>query len=304
MDRPCLSGRLNSSIVNVMGVKIAGKLTVKRAALVKHITAVGTPTFGNGTQSALKAFDTTKPEVAKVLASQALTNPNVRSSIFEAMELQGIDDNVQLASIKAILSGNRESEVTIKHYGKDEKLTGRTVTHYKPSNKDILQANALLYKVTGRFDVNRALGKAMSDKLRAIAREFRPPKGSNAIIEPQRSKVQGPGPGPSGRGGGGARPARVGEDTHSHNTNKIPKGGVKSSKSKPSARKHGVKTDSRPQKSRKSPNSPRKIPKGGLISSVDPQVPAEANNAAAREAELLQKIAELEAKLKDVKGGH
>jgi len=40
---------------------------------------------GNGTQAALKAYDTTNPRVAAAIASENLTKPNVKNAIEEAL---------------------------------------------------------------------------------------------------------------------------------------------------------------------------------------------------------------------------
>ena len=62
------------------------KTTIKQKVFIKDYTNNG----GNGTQAALKAYDTTDPNVAKVIASENLTKPNVKEAIDREMEKQGL----------------------------------------------------------------------------------------------------------------------------------------------------------------------------------------------------------------------
>ncbi len=159
-----------------MGKRIDG-LTLKERALVKAYTSIGESTFGNGLKSALVAYDTTDDNTAGALASRTLKKSNVQSAILDAMREHGINDNVQLASVKAVLTGDRVTETVTEHIDSNGQSNGTTVTRAKPTHRDVLQANRLLWKLSGRFDANKTMGKAVSSKLRAIAREFRPPLG-------------------------------------------------------------------------------------------------------------------------------
>ena len=64
------------------------KLTIKQRKFIKAYIKNG----GNGTQAALEAFNTTKPNVAGSMAVETLQNPNVQDGLAVALETLGISD--------------------------------------------------------------------------------------------------------------------------------------------------------------------------------------------------------------------
>jgi phage terminase small subunit len=112
--------------------KSTPKLTRKQTLFVKGI-AEGK----NQTQAALAAYDTTDPDVAKVIASENITKPNVKEAIDLAMVklnltpervLKPIDDALNDDDVKTRLMGtdralklmnigNKDGGNTINNFG-------------------------------------------------------------------------------------------------------------------------------------------------------------------------------------------
>ena len=65
------------------------RLTLKQRNFVKRYVTNG----GNGTQAVLDAYNTSDPNVAKVIASKNLTLPNVKRAIELSLERAGLSDD-------------------------------------------------------------------------------------------------------------------------------------------------------------------------------------------------------------------
>ncbi len=66
---------------------MARRLTLKQRKFVQKFVETG-----NGSQAAMQAYNTTNPNVAKVIASENLTKPNIRHAIELALEAAGLTD--------------------------------------------------------------------------------------------------------------------------------------------------------------------------------------------------------------------
>jgi len=64
------------------------KITTKQKKFVKEYLQNG----GNGTRAVLAVYDTKDPNVAKVIASENLTKPNIRESVIASLEAVGLSD--------------------------------------------------------------------------------------------------------------------------------------------------------------------------------------------------------------------
>lgn len=63
-------------------------MTLKQRTFIKKYLE----NHGNGTKAALEAYDVSDPDVAKVIASENLTKPNVKRAIELALEAKGLTD--------------------------------------------------------------------------------------------------------------------------------------------------------------------------------------------------------------------
>lgn len=137
------------------------QLTGKQKAFVKEYVKTK-----NGLQSALKAYETTDPNVAKVIASDNLTKPNIRRTIDEYLELaeyNPIDSIRSLRSneiagqgVKATASDSiRASELLLKLSGA---VIDRSQSTSLNINVESLDKNELL-KVKKKYDALLNLDK-------------------------------------------------------------------------------------------------------------------------------------------------
>lgn len=78
-------------------------LTEKEGKFVKAYTENG----GNGTQAALKAYDTTNPRRAAVLAHDKLKSPKIQNAIEKELKKQGITISSAIAPIAKGLKAKR-----------------------------------------------------------------------------------------------------------------------------------------------------------------------------------------------------
>lgn len=97
---------------------------------------------GNGTQAALETYDTNDPNVAKVIASENLTKPNIREALDEALRSNGLSLDVITGNI-----GNLAN-------ARPEKISGDTV----------LKANVELLKLHGVYPDKKSYQFNMSVK--------------------------------------------------------------------------------------------------------------------------------------------
>lgn len=89
---------------------MANKLTIKQRTFVQKLLETG-----NGTQAALAAYNTNSSDVAKVIASENLTKPNVREAIEHALEASGLTDTY----ISEILRKVTEAGIGVKATNSD-----------------------------------------------------------------------------------------------------------------------------------------------------------------------------------------
>lgn len=99
------------------------KLTMKQAKFVKEYIANG----GNGTQAALKAYDTDKYETANAIAVENLQKPLVMEALMRSAKKLGItEDMIMLPVQKALVAtdkeGNDDLDMQLKGHDRIVKL--------------------------------------------------------------------------------------------------------------------------------------------------------------------------------------
>lgn len=77
--------------------KINNKLTRKQDTFVKGIL-----NGQSATQAALTSYNTSDPSVAKVIASENLTKPNIKEALEEALRSNGVTPDLITAEIKTL----------------------------------------------------------------------------------------------------------------------------------------------------------------------------------------------------------
>lgn len=104
---------------------MAKTLTLKQRKFVNKLLETR-----NGTQAALDAYDVVNPNVAKVIASENLTKPNVKRAIELALERVGLNDDYISELLK---------EATVSGLGQ------------KSTNSDSLRGIEMVLKLKGAF---------------------------------------------------------------------------------------------------------------------------------------------------------
>lgn len=99
---------------------LANGLTIKQNAFVTEFIENG----GNGTQAALKTYDTVDPRTAAMMASDLLTKPNINS----ALEKMGITDAKLTKVIKSGLSAKRTISAQVIVKSDDPKVRNKQAT--------------------------------------------------------------------------------------------------------------------------------------------------------------------------------
>lgn len=117
--------------------KINNKLTRKQDTFVKSILG-----GQSATQAVLTAYDTSDPNVAKVIASENLTKPNVKEALEEALRSNGLS--------LSVITGNLGNLAN----SKPEKISGDTV----------LKANTELLKLIGAYPDKKSFQMSVSVK--------------------------------------------------------------------------------------------------------------------------------------------
>ena len=130
------------------------KPTLKQKAFVEAYINPESPTYSNGTQSALQAYNTVDSNSAGVMAHETLRSNNVLTYIeqLNAANQWGIEErSIQLS---AMGKGEYVSRTTSTNRDAAGKVTGKVEVVKEPTAKDILHAIDLSNKVEGIY--NRA----------------------------------------------------------------------------------------------------------------------------------------------------
>ncbi|GEM_PF-6273792 len=120
------------------------KLTSRQTQFIKKYLEVG-----NGTQAALATYNTSDPNVAKVIASENLTKPNIREALEEALRTSGLSLSVITNNLGSLANS------------KPEKISGDTV----------LKANTEILKLFGAYPDKKSFqfSYSVKDKIESMS---------------------------------------------------------------------------------------------------------------------------------------
>ena len=154
-------------------------LTLKQKTFAEAYATPGTPTFGNGVQSALVAYNAKNDNVAGSMAVETLLKPTVQSYVEQVLEQYDIGHEVRARIIQEIASGIQPPTVqVIKHPDGTE----TTTTTYHPITATArLKAIDLCYRVDGTYSRAGVEGEIVREeyrKLRARVMKDISPKGN------------------------------------------------------------------------------------------------------------------------------
>ena len=130
------------------------KPTLKQKAYVDAYINPESPTYSNGTQSALQAYNTVDSNIAGSMAIETLQSPTVQTYIeqINAQNNNSIEERSKVLS--GIVHGLNITRTTSTNRDSEGRVTGKVEVVKEPSTKDILHAIDLSNKVEGVY--NRA----------------------------------------------------------------------------------------------------------------------------------------------------
>jgi len=138
-------------------------------------------TYNNGMRSMLAARQNQiQPDSAAVEASKLLRTDKVRNAIEEILALNGAAENVRLQILAGVSLGNYQKETVTEYMDPDGNVQSQIRVKTSPSAADIVRANNLIWKATGKYDVNRAAANALSARTKQLMRKFDPAKQRKA----------------------------------------------------------------------------------------------------------------------------
>jgi phage terminase small subunit len=146
--------------------KPTDKLTIKQRAFVSAIATPGSPTFGNGLQSAIASNNGRTPGSAKVAAHHLLTRPNITTAVEEILNKHNIGIEVRVKTVKDIIS---QRYIEVEQLDADREL--KSVTRMSNS-KAQLSAIHMLNKLDGSYARAEALGHAQGKVLDPLIAEW------------------------------------------------------------------------------------------------------------------------------------
>lgn len=151
------------------------RLTRKQRKFVDEFVSTG-----NGTQAALEAYDTTKPNVAAVISTENLKKPNVQHELTERLSLEMVEE-----AHESLLSAVRLDYFVFPRSMSDEEITehveaqGLTVLNIRPSDKGKLAFFSL------PDGASRGKGIELYHKVKGT---FAPDKSINVNVEVEASE--------------------------------------------------------------------------------------------------------------------
>ena len=136
-----------------------GKPNPKQLQFLKAYLDPKSPTFANGTQSALSIWEAEKRECAAVQAHRTLRSANVTDSMQAMLVEIGLSDTECMVELADIVHGKSAMTTTIEKDGQPVTTITRT-----PSAGDKIKAIDLINKSTGKYEM-------LHEAVRSMARE-------------------------------------------------------------------------------------------------------------------------------------
>ena len=129
------------------------------------------PTYGNATQSYLRAHPNASYFTANVEGSRSLRSPRIKTAIEELLEESGAGYKVRLRSVSDIALNRKPSSSRTRTTHPDGSVTVQeTESDTPPSAR--MQAHKVLLKLAGDEDRARATNQLLSDELLKRGREY------------------------------------------------------------------------------------------------------------------------------------
>lgn len=152
-------------------IKTSKKLSLKERTFVTAIASPGSPTYGNGTQSVLKAgYDVSLPQASKY-AWELRRKPEIALAIDQLFNKHNLGIEVRTRKLTAILSSDISVTTQKDKNGKVVAVTEAPNTKYQ------LQALHMVNKMDGTYaraeTIGHAQGKAIEPLIEEYSRKLR-----------------------------------------------------------------------------------------------------------------------------------
>ena len=157
-------------------------MTLKQKALVEAITDKSNKeTFGNGTKSVLKVYNTTDISTASSIASETLRKPEIQKAVHRILEDLGANIEHRIDLLWNI--GQGKSNRTTKRYNiKDSKAQLVEVIKAEPTHQERIKAMDVLNRLGGDYEKVKIASQLAIDKYRALRKSIlKDKKGKRAV---------------------------------------------------------------------------------------------------------------------------
>ena len=146
-----------------------GKPNPKQLQFLKAYLDPKSPTFSNGTQSALSVYSHKSLKSAAAHAHDTIRSPSVQMHMQAMLEELDISDTDCMVELSRVVHGTSEMTTTIKKQGQPDTVITRT-----PSAGDKIKAIDLINKSTGKYEMlheaARSMAREREQRMRAALR--------------------------------------------------------------------------------------------------------------------------------------
>ena len=127
------------------------KLTLKQKAFVDAYIDPESKTYSNGTQSALRAYNTQDRDTAAHIAQDTLIIPHVQSYIEQVTRDINIGIEERLIRLAGIAKGTHKRHTVSTQHDRDGNVISKTVVEKDTSDSDSLHAIDLINRTDGTY---------------------------------------------------------------------------------------------------------------------------------------------------------
>ena len=149
------------------------QLTLKQQSFIDNYTDPENGiTYGNATQSYLKAHSGITYDTAKQEGHRNLTKPYIKNEIERIIDEIGLGSKVRMQAINSIITNNHHTTTTTTTHDKDgNEYTSTTVK--TPTARELITAVDLVERITGTYDKNKVKADVMSSELKQLIKSHR-----------------------------------------------------------------------------------------------------------------------------------
>jgi phage terminase small subunit len=149
-------------------IKKKDKLTVKQQAFIAAYTDTNKPTFGNGTQAALIAYDAKDDNTAACIAKENLRKPQIRHRVDKILDSIGYGEQVRLQQLTEIGLGKYVKTTKQTKLDAEGNTVNTIITESTPGADSIVRVNDVIAKLTGRYETAKQGSRIVSKSMQSM----------------------------------------------------------------------------------------------------------------------------------------